>query len=154
MNKLVRFAVSILLMSSLFSGCALVESPEEKQKTQELINKVQKSKITLIDIHHDHCEPCKAINPIIESLEEKYASNPDVAFLKYDLSNPFKSAKSMKIAKELNLEKLYKAQKYTGVVLVIDSQTKDVLETIVAEPDKQIYIEAIESRIGKKANET
>ena len=34
MNKLVRFAVSILLMSSLFSGCALVESPEEKQKTQ------------------------------------------------------------------------------------------------------------------------
>ena len=60
----------------------------------------------------------------------------------------------MRIAKELGLEKLYKAQRYTGVVLIIDSKTKDILETIVAEPDKSIYVEAIESRIGKKENET
>ncbi len=154
MNKLAHIVVSIFLLGFLFSGCAMVESPEEKQKTQDLINRVQNSKITLIDVNHDHCEPCKAIQPIVDKLEREYSSNPDIAFLKYDLSNPFKSAKSMKIAKELGIEKLYKAQRYTGVVLVIDSQTKEVLETIVAEPDEEIYIEAIESRIGKKESGT
>lgn len=154
MNKLAHIVISILLLGFLFSGCAIVESPEEKQKTQDLINRVQNSKITLIDVHQDQCEPCKVIKPIFEMLEEKYSSNPDIAFLSYDLSNPFKSAKSMSIAKKLGLEKLYKSQRYTGVVLVIDSKTNELLETIVAEPDEQIYIEAIESRIGKKESGT
>lgn len=154
MNKLAHIVVSIFLLGFLFSGCAMVESPEEKQKTQDLINKVKNSKITLIDVHHDHCEPCKAIQPIVDELEQEYSSNPDIAFLKYDLSNPFKSAKSMNIAKELGLEKLYKSQRYTGVVLIIDSKTNELLETIVAEHDKNIYLEAIESRIGKKESGT
>ena len=154
MRKLIQLVASMFLISYLFSGCSVVESPEEKQKSQELIQKVQNSKITLIDVHHDNCEPCKVIKPIIEKLEEKYASNPNIAFLKYDLSSPFKNYKSMKIAKELGLEKLYKSQRYTGVVLIIDSQTKEVLENIIAEPDEKIYTEAIESRIGKNGNES
>lgn len=153
MKKIITLFLPLFFLI-LFSGCAVIESPEEKQKTQDLINRAQNSKITLIDVHHDHCEPCKVIKPLFEKLEEKYSSNPDIAFLSYDLSNPFKSAKSMNIAKKLGLEKLYKSQRYTGVVLVIDSKTNELLETIVAEPDEQIYIEAIESRIGKKESGT
>ena len=153
MKKIITLFLPLFILI-LLSGCAIVESPEEKQKTQDLINRVQNSKITLIDVHHDHCEPCKAIEPIIDKLEKEYSSNPSIAFLKYDLSNPFKSDKSMKIAKELGIENLYKSQRYTGVVLVLDSKTKEVLETIVAEPNEEVYIQAIESRIGKKESGT
>jgi thiol-disulfide isomerase/thioredoxin len=148
MNKyiLTFFCIAI---SIIISGCSVVESPEQKQKTQELIEKARSSKVTVVDIHHDGCEPCKFIKPIFQKLESKYDSNKDIAFLTYDLSNPFKASKSIKIAKELGLEKIYKAQRYTGVVLILDTKTKVVLDTLIAEDNEQKYIDAIESQIGK-----
>lgn len=148
MNKYILTFLSIAIFV-MISGCSVVESPEQKLKTQELIQRAKNSKITIIDIHHDGCEPCKFIKPIFQKLESKYESNKDLVFLTYDLSNPFKASKSIKIAQELGLEKIYKAQRYTGVVLILDTKTKEVLDTLIAEDNEEKYIDAIESKVGK-----
>ncbi len=154
MKKVTQILISLLITVITLTGCSIVETSEEKQKTAELISKAKSAKYLVVDIHHDHCEPCKIIKPIIEKLETKYADNPEIVFLKYDLSNPFKSMRSMKTAKELGLENIYKAQRYTGVVLFIDGSSKEVTETLVADPEEENYVNLIESKLVKKDSGT
>lgn len=39
-------------------------------------------RLVFVDTWADWCQPCKALTPILEKLEEKYAKNPDIKFLK------------------------------------------------------------------------
>ena len=85
-------------------------------------------------------------------MKEKYIQNQDLCFLKYDLSNPFTILDSLKIAKKLGVQDIYKAQRFSGVVLIIDSKEKKVLSTLVAEYNLDTYVDAIES-IFKSSSE-
>ena len=119
-------------------------SHEEQQK---IINQVKNSKIILLDVYHNRCESCKLIEPVVKQLKEQYSQNPDISFLKYDLSNPFTIYDSRKLAKNLGLEEIYKSQKYSGVILFIDSKTKEVLDTLIGEYNLSKYNEIIEKRL-------
>ncbi len=46
---------------------------------------VRNSRVTLIDCWAPWCKPCKDLAPILEGLEESYAGNPDVSFVKIDV---------------------------------------------------------------------
>ena len=51
-------------------------SPEDvEQATKE-------TRLLFVDTWADWCQPCKALTPILEELDEKYADNPDIKFLK------------------------------------------------------------------------
>lgn len=138
----------IALLISLFylAGCSTTGNLTEAE-IQDAVNKAKSSKIIVLDVHHNHCNPCKKIKPIIEELKQKYSSNPDVAFLVYDLSNPFSKISSNKIAKELNLEEIYNTQRFSGVVLLVDPNKKEVIDTLVTEFDINKYTSAIDSKI-------
>ena len=136
------FLTTLIIIFSF--GCV---SPIVQRLTNEeienAINKAKSSKLIVLDIYHNRCKTCKYIEPVIEELKLKYEKNKDIVFLKYDLSNPFTINDSMKIAKELGLEKIYRSQRYSGIVLFIDTKTKEVIKELVAEYDIKRYEDII-----------
>ena len=131
----------------LLSGCSFNTPQTSKEEMQKIITKVNSSKLIILDVYHDRCESCKEIEPVIEKLKSNYAQNPNVVFLKYDLSNPFTIYSSRRLAKQLGLEGIYKLQRFSGVILIIDSQKKLVLDTLIAEYNLNKYNEVIEERL-------
>lgn len=144
---IVIYLVSFLI---LFSGCSLLikETPEEKALMQKIINEVQNSKLIILDVYHNRCESCKLIEPVMEELKKSYLENKDVAFLKYDLSTISTLVKSRNIARELGLENIYKAQKYSGVVHLIDPKDKKILNTLIGEYNLSKYKKLIEEKLS------
>ncbi len=61
-------------------------SPED---VESIINK---TRLVFVDAWAEWCQPCKALTPILEELEVKYAKNPDVRFLKVNTENHIKFA--------------------------------------------------------------
>ncbi|MFW9908002.1 MAG: thioredoxin family protein [Candidatus Thorarchaeota archaeon] len=51
-------------------------SPEEAEKA------IAETKLLFIDAWAPWCGPCLALSPVIEELEQKYADNPDIGFIK------------------------------------------------------------------------
>jgi thiol-disulfide isomerase/thioredoxin len=142
--KIQSFLFSLVLIV-LLSGCSSlnIQSAAEKANVQDTVNKANNSKLIILDVYHNRCETCKFIEPVFEKLQQDYLQNPDVVFLKYDLSNPFTAIKSKRIAKALGLEQIYKAQRYSGIVLFIDSKTKQVVDSLIGESNIEIYKSAI-----------
>lgn len=146
----------ILLLFSLIiflTGCTFTAKPTITQDEINLISKrVGESKLIILDIYFSGCRSCKHIEPIIKKLEEKYASNKEIIILKYDFSSPTTTANSLAIAKSIGLEELYKAQKYSGVVLFISSKTKQTVDELVGETSEDVYERAITKNLKRVGN--
>ncbi len=142
-----------LLIIVLLCGCSSlnINSAAEKENIQNIVNKANNSKLILLDVYHDRCETCKFIEPAFEKLQSDYSQNPDIVFLKYDLSNPFTVLRSRKIAKALGLEQIYKLQRYSGIVVFIDSKTKQVVDSLIGESNIEIYNKIIEEKLKGSA---
>lgn len=149
-KKILLASCFLLFTSLLITSCSNpVLQKQEKEQTQKLINQVQNSKLIILDIYHNRCESCKFIEPVIEELQANYSKNPNISFLRYDLSNSFTIFKSRKIAKEIGIENIYKTQRYSGVVLLIDTKDKQVLDTLIAEYNIERYNQIIEKRLNE-----
>ena len=142
-----KLALLFIVLSFLLCGCSLLLDQKLTPQDMQSINQVQHSKFLVLDVYHNRCDSCKSIEPVVEKLKADYSGNSSISFLKYDLSNPFTIFKSRKIAKELGLENIYKAQRYSGVVLFIDLQTKQVLDTLIGEYNIERYNEVIGKRL-------
>ena len=143
----IQYFLLNLLIIVLLCGCSTLNQSAEKENIQDIVNKVNNSKLILLDIYHDRCETCKFIEPTFKKLGSDYAKNSDIVFLKYDLSNPFTFLRSKKIAKAVGLEEIYKSQRYSGIVLFIDSKTKQVFESLIGESNIEIYNKIIKERL-------
>src|SRR3989338_271073 len=141
--KTITLILIIILSALHLSGCSLIGKRLPEEEIQEIITQSKKSKIIAVDIYHTRCGTCQLVEPVFKSLEKYYKGNNDIAFIKYDLSTPFTLLDSMKIAKALDLESIYKAQRYSGIVLIIDTKSKKVLDSIIAEPEVEIYASII-----------
>ena len=149
--KIQSFLLSLVFIV-LFSGCSsLSHQSVSKEDIQKIVEKTNNSKLIILDVYHDRCETCKVIEPVFEKLQSDYAQNPDIVFLKYDLSNPITFLRSRKIAKAIGVEEIYKAQRYSGIVLFIDSKTKTVLDSLIGEDKLEKYKEIIENRLKGNA---
>ncbi|MFW9806408.1 MAG: thioredoxin family protein [Candidatus Thorarchaeota archaeon] len=51
-------------------------SPQDVEKA------MKETRLLFVDAWADWCQPCKALAPILEELEGKYADNSDIRFLK------------------------------------------------------------------------
>ena len=146
--KIQSVLLSFLLIV-LLCGCSTLNQSAEKENIQDIVNKVNNSKLILLDIYHDRCETCKVIEPTFKKLQSDYAQNPDIVFLKYDLSNPVTFLRSKRISQAVGLEEIYKAQRYSGIVLFIDSKTKTVLDSLIGEDKIEKYKSIVQKLISQ-----
>jgi thioredoxin-like negative regulator of GroEL len=54
----------------------------EDVSPQDVERAKRDTKLLFVDAWAEWCQPCKALTPIMEELEEKYADNDDVKFLR------------------------------------------------------------------------
>lgn len=146
--KIIFFAILLTLYS--FGCTSLNVQRLTNEEIENTINKAKSSKLIVLDVYHNRCKTCEQIEPVMKRLISQYENNPDISFLKYDLSNPFTINDSMKIAKALELEKIYKSQRYSGIVLFINPKTKEVTENLIGEYDIKKYTDAIQNILKDK----
>ena len=60
-------------------------------------NTIREVRLVFVDTWAEWCHPCKALTPILEELEKKYADNSDVKFLKVNTQDHQKFAMDNKI---------------------------------------------------------
>ena len=73
-------AVVISLISLVFS-CQ--SSTNEKADSTKAENKLAKAKVTFIELGSVKCIPCKAMQPVMKAIEEKYGDQIQIIF--YDV---------------------------------------------------------------------
>lgn len=150
MIKLFKIFLSLILCLSLFGCTSPAQRAVEQEEIQKIVTKAQKSKLIVLDVYHNRCSSCQIIEPVIRALENIYEENYDVVFLKHDLSNPFTTFKSLKIAKSIGIEDIYKAQRYSGIVLFIDTKSKKVIDTLIGEYNIEKYEAVIQKVLNAK----
>ena len=152
-NKTLLITYTLSLTAVLLCGCSSLNtlSSSEKENIQTLVTKANNSKLIILDVYHNRCETCKFIEPVFEKLQSDYSQDPNIVFLKYDLSNPFTIFKSREIAKVLGLEQIYKSQRYSGIVLFIDSKTKQVIDSLIGEDRIEKYNKIIQEKLKGNA---
>ena len=146
----IKNVIYSLFFIIILGGCSFNIPQTSKEEMQKIITRVNSSKLIILDVYHNQCSDCKLIEPVIEKLKSDYTDSSEISFLRYDLSTPFTIFKSKQIAKALGLEHIYNLQKYSGVVLIIDTQKKHVLDTLIAEHNLNKYNEVIEERLREK----
>ena len=144
--KNVIYSLSFIIF---LCGCSFNIPQISEEDIQKIVTKVNNSRLIILDVYHNNCSDCKLIEPVIKKLENDYSINKDIAFLKYDLSSPVTIFKSKQIAKALGLEHIYNLQKYSGVVLFIDSKKKHVMDTLITVYDEKKYNEVIKQRLSE-----
>ena len=77
--KIPSLALFILLLSALFMGC----NGNAQTKTKSVTTIEKKYKVTFYELGSVRCIPCKQMQPIIKSVEEKYKGQVEVIF--YDV---------------------------------------------------------------------
>lgn len=80
--KIPSLALFILLLSALFMGC----NGNAQTKTKSVTTIEKKHKVTFYELGSVRCIPCKQMQPIIKSIEEKYKDQVEVIF--YDVWTP------------------------------------------------------------------
>ena len=88
MKTLVKFSMAILFLAAVVTqGCSQNASQDKKQ-TPAPIQKstATKYKVTFIELGSVRCIPCQKMQPIMKSVEEKYAGQVKVVF--YDVWTP------------------------------------------------------------------
>ncbi len=54
----------------------------------EVLNQmIKKSRIVFVDCWAEWCAPCRALTPILEEMDAKYADNPDITFLRLNVDD-------------------------------------------------------------------
>lgn len=145
-KKKILFLAFFIFLFCFVNGCSKTILNEPVNSV--LIERAKYSKLIVLDVFHNRCESCKLIEPVMKQLEEKYSQDLNVVFLKYDLSNPITVFRSKREATLLGLEDIYKSQRYSGVVLFINTGTKEVVRTLIAENDIEKYLEIIDSTLN------
>ena len=77
-----RFSMALILLAGIMlSNCAQNPTPEEKPKpASELKKNLVKYKVTFIELGSVRCIPCRQMQSVMKSIEEKYADQVKVVF--------------------------------------------------------------------------
>lgn len=75
------FFIALCFLAATVSGCAQNPTQEKTAVTNnELKNKEVKYKVTFVELGSVKCIPCKKMQPIMKSIEEKYGTQVKVEF--------------------------------------------------------------------------
>lgn len=93
--------LTVISMAVLLFACTPKDKPAEKQVKDETKKEIKdtsvtsSNKITFIEIGSTNCIPCKKMQPIMKSIEEKYGKQIEVIF--HDTSKEKDAVEKFKI---------------------------------------------------------
>lgn len=70
----------------LILACSGEIQPAPEQKSQSLLKTAVQAKITFVELGSVNCIPCRKMQPVMKSIEEKYGDQVQVIF--YDVWKP------------------------------------------------------------------
>ena len=80
MRTLIRISMALILVAGIAaSGCAQNTAQNKKQTTEQK-SAATKYKVTFIELGSVRCIPCQKMQPVMKSIEEKYAGQVKVVF--------------------------------------------------------------------------
>lgn len=91
--------------------------------------------IIVAKVHADWCASCQVVEPHFQGLRQEFIGEP-VLFLVFDRTDEGAIANSVKLAKALNLDEVFAEHTKTGELLVIDTETEDVIEIFTKEDSR------------------
>ena len=98
------------------------------------MDQAERPTVIAVKFHADWCGSCKVIAPAFVDLANKYDGEP-VLFVTFDLTNRTTTAQAEYLAAALGLSKVWsKHAPKTGYVLLIDTQTNKVVDTLTRAP--------------------
>ena len=80
MKRLLTLIWSVLL---ILTACQKKPDATVQNQTAQADTNQQKAKITFVELGSDKCIPCKAMQPVLKAIEEKYGDQINVVF--YDV---------------------------------------------------------------------
>ena len=120
-------------------GCVLLGSHAAMSKT--LPGRcVEKSYV--VKIHADWCGSCKATESVWERVQNELGDRATV--VKLDVSDRVEYEKSADEARRLGIENFFQEYRSkTGVVAVLDCQTREPVAVLIGERDFEKYLQAV-----------
>lgn len=116
---------TLLILTVAFAGFGL-SAPQNSRPTMQDNGPA----IIAIKFHADWCGSCKAMGPVFEELQAKYDQQP-VLFVEFDQTREFNRRQSQYLADALDLGDVWDEHGgKTGFVLLIDAETKKVIERL------------------------
>ena len=106
----------------------------------------------VVKVHADWCGSCKALAPVLGEVRETLAAEP-VLFIELDVTDEDRTAQARLLAAALGIEDHLKANNKTGLVLLIDSSDKALLETLTRKNSADEMVGKIEGRIAEEMAE-
>jgi len=107
----------------------------------------QQAKLVVVKMHHDACGTCKSIQPQLQAAKKSFDGKP-VAFMTYDFTSDETKAASLKQAEQLGIADALKDQRGMGRVLIIDTESGEIVQTISGRQDTEKYVQAIQKDLG------
>lgn len=106
-----------------------------------------KPKVIVAKFHADWCGSCKAMGSVMEDLQNKL-DGEQALFVTFDLTNKTTKHQSELLGAALGLEKLWADNKgSTGVIKVVNSESKEVIASFNKENNLKEMTAAITSAI-------
>lgn len=126
----------VALASALALGAALA-GPIRTSLAQPASSPAQadatRPAIIAVKFHADWCGYCKAMGPVFEELQAKFDQEP-VLFVQFDQTREFGRRQAAYMATALGLDSVWAEDGgKTGFVLLIDAESKQVIERLTHE---------------------
>lgn len=109
MSKGILRGISALVLTVLLSVPAFAGQPQ----------------VIAAKFHSDNCGSCKVIAPELSKVTQASGEKP-VLFIKFDRTDEATTHNSEMLASSLGITDIYEATPKTGVVLLIDAESKEV----------------------------
>lgn len=101
---------------------------------------------TLVKVHADWCGACKATTPIFKSLEKQMGEQ--LGFILFDHTNRASKRQSEALAQEKGLSGVYKNNRKTGEMLLVDNQSSEVVARFGMKDSLEEIQKSLLARIG------
>ncbi len=116
--------------------------------------KMEAPKVIAVKFHADWCGFCKTMGPAFEELQAKFDQEP-VLYVEFDQTREFNRRQSAYLANTLGLQDAWKEDGgKTGFVLLIDANTKKVVQRLTHEQNLKQMGAALQDAVGKAAGPT
>jgi thiol-disulfide isomerase/thioredoxin len=144
----VSFMVAFVVMATIaVSAQDDKMMKDDKKMKDDKMMMLDKEKPTVAIIKADWCSYCRQVDPIMKDLMKTYKGK--LNFVVFDVTNNQTKEKSMKLAKELNLDTFYEENnKKTSTVAVFDTEGNPLFKT-AANTERAAYAKAFDDAIAK-----